>query len=352
MEFNTILSRLKAVEAEPNVTITTSSTESFGQESLVRTRLKQAVHEAEKLLREHYDKKHVAPVLERLEKQIAEVNVVDARPGIVLFANAAHAETVHLPFAVGDRVAVGDTFSTRELMRGVLDSTSYHVLVLGTHQAKLYAAEDGHLVGEVRGDFPLRNDHYTTNADKVDTARGQEEQARKYHDVVDKAVMGVVGHKGHVVVATVEENYGHFLKHVENNPIYKGNVKGNFDNVPERELIAKAWEVVYAGRKQATLEELAAARESRPLLTHDPDDIWNLAREGRGDMLFVERDKHQPAVLDQDRLVLVDGQSDHQPGFDLVDAILEAHIAHGGAVRILPNGSLKEYDGLALKPRY
>ena len=45
-------------------------------------------------------------------------------------------------------------------------------------------------------------------------------------------------------------------------------------------------------------------------------------------------------------------QLDHIPAIDLVDAIIEEQINHGGEIRILPNGTLERFGGIALKPRY
>jgi hypothetical protein len=82
------------------------------------------------------------------------------------------------------------------------------------------------------------------------------------------------------------------------------------------------------------------------------DDIWAMTSDGRGHVLFVERDQHQAALVESHHVVLMDERSDHTPSIDLVDAIIEEQIAHGGEVRILPNGSMGQHGGIALKLRY
>lgn len=352
MDFNNILTHLKRIEADPNVTITTNATESFGEAALVQEQLKQALNEAEKLLSQHYDKRTTAAVIDRTRDLISDLNVVDERPGLALFVNAMNSKVVNLPFRVQQRVTVGSTFYTRELLRAGLDSIGYHVLRLSSDNAQLYEAQDAHLLHEVRGAFPLRNDHYTTDVIKLSTSRGQVDQAKKYHKEVDAAVRDVVGSHGLVVVACVSAHYGHFIKSVPAPDIYLANLQGNYDHIAEREMILQAWELVHAEQKRRHLAEFAQLAETSPRISNIVDDIWEQVREGRGHILFVERDKHQPAMLEGEHAILVDDSMDHEPGIDLIDAIIEEQIGHGGEIRIVPNGALAEFGGIALKPRY
>jgi hypothetical protein len=155
-----------------------------------------------------------------------------------------------------------------------------------------------------------------------------------------------------VVVACVAEHFGHFMRSVADPGMYLANLPGNYDHVAEREMIAQAWELVHAEQKRRHLAEFARMAETAPRISNIVDDIWEQVREGRGHVLFVERDKHQPAVLEDDHAILVGGRSNHEPGIDLIDVIIEEQIGHGGEIRIVPNGALEEFGGIALKPRY
>lgn len=353
MNFNDTLSRLQAHRGDPSITITTNAAHTYMEAELVREHLKKLEHHAEELLLQHYEKRIATPVIERSRALVAGLNRVDDRPGLALFVNRDIAEVVHLPFVVNERVTVGASFNTRELLRTGLDSITYHVLLLSADHARLYEADDAHVVKEIRGVFPMRNKHYTTDAVQVTTTRGQENQERRFHQEVDAAVRQVAGPRSIVVVACVAGRFGAFMSAVERADIYHGNVPGNFDHVPEREMVRKAWEVVHAEQKRRHLAELEKSADGTPArFCLSVSEIWSAVTEGRGKVLFLERDKHQMAVPRQDRMVLVEEGMDHEPGIDLVDAIIEEHVERGGEVRILPNGSMAKYDGIALKLRY
>ena len=353
MNFNDILTKLKAHPGDPSITITSNASHTYLDAALTGEHLKKLEREAEQFLHQHYDKHVATPVIERSRELMAGVKKVANMPGMAIFVNKDVAELVHLPFSVQERVTVGSSFFTRELLRAGLDSMNYHVLLLSSGHARLFEANDAHLVGELRGAFPLENRHYTTDASQITNAKGQDSQQRRFHQEVDQAVRNTVGPHGMVVVASIADHYAHFMNAVEKADLYQGNLKGSFDHVPEHEMITKAWEFMHAEQKRKHLSELARAADgTREKFCTGMDDIWAMTSEGRGHVLFVERDLHQAALVESDHVVLMDESSDHAPGIDLVDAIIEEQIEHGGEVRILPNGSMEQYSGIALKMRY
>ena len=353
MDFNEILTKLKAHPGDPSITITSNAAHTYMDAGLTREHLKKLGREAEQLVLQHYDKRTATPVIERTRGLLADMKMVDHLPGMAIFVNKEIAELVHLPFTLEERVTVGSSFFTRSLLRAGLDSIHYHVLLLSSGHARLFEANDRHVVGELRGAFPLENRHYTTDASQITNAKGQDSQDRRYYQEVDQAVRHAVGQDGLVIVASVADHFAHFMKAVEGTGIYLGNLKGNFDHISEQEMVSKAWEIAHVEQGRRHLHELEHAADGTPTkFSTSVTDIWSLVSDGRGQVLFVERDKHQAAVPHEDHMVLVEEGADHQPGIDLVDAIIEEHLGHGGEVRILPNGSMAKYGGIALKMRY
>lgn len=353
MDFNDILARLKAHPGDPCITITTNAARTYMDAGSTREHLKRLERQAEAVMRQHYDKRTVQPVIERSRELIANIKKVNHLPGIALFANKEVGEVVHLPFDVQDRVTVGSSFFTRELLRTGLESIAYHVLMLGAGQARLFAVNDTHLLGEVRGRFPLRNTHYTTDPVEQSKAGTLDAQQRRFHVEVGHAVHDVVGAGAIVVVAATTDVFSHFMKNVEHTDVYQAHLKGNFDHTPVPEMVLAAWELVHEAQKRRHLDELHRAADGpRTLFTTAADEIWSHVSNGRGKVLFVERGSHQAARFENDHVVLMAEGSDHLPGVDLVDAIIEEQVEHRGEVRILPDGSMAEHGGMALKMRY
>lgn len=352
-EAHDLLGRLKAFRGDPSVTITVNTARTYMDAGSMREHMRELEHKAERLMLEHYDKRTAAPVIEHVRALIAGTKMVGHLPGMVLFVNKNLSEMVQLPFVLRENVSVGASFRTRELLRATLESMDYHVLVLSSEHARLLEASNGYLVGELGGAFPIRNSHYITDAAQVTDARAQDDQQRRYHREVDRLVRDVVGPNGHVVVACVQKQFGHFMKTVERAGIYRDHLKGGYDHVRQEEVVHEAWQIMHEEQKRKHLHELErAAQGTRDLFSMSPDEIRSHVIDGRGHVLFVERDKRQAATLANGEMVLVDEGADHGPGMDLIDAIIEEQIEHGGEVRILPNGSMKEYGGLALKMRY
>lgn len=351
MDLQRTMNDLREMRSGICVTITANAAHAPTDAARVRDELKGAFDRAERYLLDRYDKHKAAPVIEHLRDIHVALRTVDDRPGIVVFASGKGAQMVHLPFPVQPRITVSGTFFLRDLLRADLESVRYQVLLLASDHADLYEAGDDRLVRKMQGRFPLRNRHYTTDVIAITTPRGQEHQERSFHKEVDDAVRDAVGADGRVVVACVADLYARFLQDARDRHIYAGNLKGSFDHVPMAALIDEAWELVHAAQKHERAQELErvlGTMRGRSSI----QDIWRQVREGRGHILFVERDKHRPALIDGDQVTLLADRPDAIAGEDLVDAIIEEQLRHGGSIRILPNGSMRDQDGIVLKLRY
>ncbi len=189
------------------------------QDALVLERL---IAETEKRILELGDKRAMGPILDRLSKLESSIDHSHNADGMAIFIAADITEVVRLPFSVDERATVDPTFVTREVVRWRLGAVDHHVLVLGTKGAHLYHASNEQLLGEVRGSFPLRNNHYTTDALSTSTSKGQLNQLREFHVDVDRAVREVVGSKGRVVVACTQEQYPQLVTEGNQASIYIG----------------------------------------------------------------------------------------------------------------------------------
>jgi hypothetical protein len=315
--------------------------------------LKRLVKEAEERILQLGDKRAMAPVLERLAELEASIDHDHNNDGMAIFIASDITEVVRLPFPVEERTTVDGTFVTREVIRWRLGGVDHHVLVLGTKGAKLYHASNDDLLGEVRGAFPLRNDHYTTDALSTSTSKGQLNQLREFHVDVDRAVREVVGPKGRVVVACTHEQYPQLVAEGNLAAIYIGNVAGSHDGTPPAEVVKAAWTFAYEDQKKRHIADLELLRKA-PVEKHSTSviDIWKQVHEGRGMTLLVERDLRMAAKVNGDSIELVSDPKAPDVVDDIVDDIIEEQIRKGGEVRILPNGLLADYKGIALLLRY
>lgn len=348
-----LLHRLMAERQGPCVTLllpTHRTMPDAGQDHLVLRRL---AEEAGRRLLEKGDKRSMAPLLDRLAAVEASVDHKHNTEGMAVFIAADLTEVARLPFPVAERCVVDGTFATREVVRWRLGAVDHHVLVLGTQGARLYHAANDRLLGEVRGAFPLHNRHYTTDALAVSTARGQLNQLREFHLAVDRAVHEAVGDHGRVVVACTHEQYPQLVAEAAQKEIYIGNLPGSHDHASPADVVKQAWTIAYEDQKRRHLADIEALKRA-PAGRHSTSvkDIWAQVREGRGQTLLVERDLRIPARVLDNRIELTDDPA--APGIvdDIIDDIIEEQIRKGGDVRIVPNGLLADYAGIALLLRY
>lgn len=344
MDLPDLLARLKAHDADPCITITTAK--ASGDATHLHRHLEDALGEAEQLMRQHYEEGMVEAVMQRARQELDTLGAPDERPGLALFASANHAELVRLPFAVAERVTVGSSFFTRDLLRTGLESLHHHVLLLAWDHAHLLEAQDAFLIGEHGGAFPLRMD--ATGADKA--AEGEEPDQR-FHRRVDEAVRRAIGKDATVVLYAMKELQHRFIGVVRYPGIYVGRLEPGEVELSDEQLVALAWQVAYLDRKRRDLSDFARMAQSAPRITAKPDAIWAELKEGHPGVLFVERDLHQAALLDNAHATLFAERTNHVPGIDLVDAIIEEQVALGGEVRIVPNGTLRQFGGMVWKPK-
>lgn len=345
MDLSSLIARLKAHEVDPCITITTPT--ASGDAIRLHRHVEEALGEAEQLLGQHYGPANVTAVLDRARQAMDALGEPDERPGLALFASADHAEALRLPFAVAERITVGSTFFTRDLLRNGLETVHHFVLLLAGDHARLLEGQDAILLGEHGAPFPVR-----LEADGTDRAAEGEEPEQRFHRRVDEAVRRTIGGDAVVVVHAPAALHLRFVEVARFPGIYVGGLEASEGQQSEADLVAMAAQVAYMHHKRRDLQELARMARSAPRITARPEDIWTEVKEGNPGVLFVERDHHQAALLENAHALLFAERTDHVPGVDLVDAIIEEQVEHGGEVRILPNGSLHEFGGMVWKPRH
>jgi len=350
---NELIHRLMADREGPCISLlfpTHRTIPDSDQDELILRRL---AKEAEERILELGDKRSMAAILERLGAVAGAIDHRHNEEGMAIFIASDITEVVRLPFPVDERAAVDDTFVTREVIRWKLGGVDHHVLVLGTKGANLYHASNDRLVGEAHGTFPMRNKRSAANSHAASHSTGQTNLLREFNLDVDRAVRKVVGIKGRVVVACTHEQYPHLVAAAEDASIYIGNLHGSYDETAPAAVVKAAWTLAYEDQKKRHLADLEVLRKA-PATMHSTSiiDIWRQVREGSGMTLLVERDLRIAAKVNGEHIEFV--KDPKAPGVvdDIVDDIIEEQIRMGGEVRILPNGLLAEYKGIALLLRY
>jgi hypothetical protein len=355
-----ILHDLKAVRDYPAVSILFNTHRTYPENEKDAIVLKNKVKEVEERLLAEMPKRMAQEVIRRVKETAESVDHRKNLDSLALFATKDKGTFVHLPLQVEDRVIVDHTFATRDLLRALLKEGQYYVLTLSQRKARLYQAFNDTFLEEVREEgFPMKNKADLAPLDKMELsmARGTDNRIREFFNRVDKALL-TLHHRNPepVIIAGVERNY-HFYREVADKPgIIAGWINQNRDESEAYEILQDAWKVMRENHKkllEEAREDLAQA-VSANRFTSDLNQIWRRVREGRGDVLYVEKNFFQPAKVRGDELVLVEEEETTHTGIvdDIVDEIAEHMLRYGGQVVFLDDGSLTEHQGMALKLRY
>jgi len=357
MELKDTLRALQAIESDPCVSILLTTNRTHPANAQDPINLKNLVTQAEERLLKDYDKRHVVPVLEHINKAVAAVDHMSNLDGLAIFANNDMAQVVKLNIPVTDRVIVDRNFATRDMLRDLQGGAHYYILTLSGQKSRLIEAFRDQVVVEYGAQhvFPIENRQYNTHAAERTQSGVEENLMKEFCNRVDKAMKEVREVQALPVILAGDERSIEFMLAVaDDRSVYIGSITGSPDELKGHELAAKAsveMERVMAERRAKALGVIGSA-QSAGKLSDDIGDIFRAVNEGRGDTLYVEEGYFQPALIEGDTVTLKEDPTEAGVIDDVIDELAENTLKFGGHVVFLPKDSLKDYRKVCLVLRY
>ena len=354
---NPLLKKAKDMYAEGCVSIimNTHRTKPDNQHDAVL--MKNLIKEAEERLYKDYDKRFVWPIMENLNKLVEQINHNFNLESLIIYANKDFADYTRLPVKVENRVVIDNTFATRDLVRAMHQESSYYVLVVSRQNARLIEAFNDSVVEDGFAAFPMVNDLYTTSKSKMSTNQGTDNLYEEFFNRVDKAFQEVTkSNPLPVIIATETRNFEHYLKIADRKDLVIGHLNMNRDDEKSHHIVSESWPVMQTLikiRNEARMLELTKA-VSEGKFVSDLSEIWNAIHHGRGKTLFVKRGFFQPALLEENTVVVVEKHERDQKGIvdDIVDDMIEQTMSFGGDIVFVEGNELDSFGNLALITRY
>jgi len=354
---DSLLKRIKNINTEACVTIILNTHRTHPDNEKDPLLLKNLIKTAEERLNNDYDKRFATGIIQKLNTLADSIDHQFNLESLVLFVNPDMAEYTRLPIAVEDRAVIDKTFATRDLVRALHQEAAYYVLVLSRQSARLIEAFNDKVVQEMKGDFPISNNLYTTDKVKMTNGQGMDNLIEEFFNRVDKQVQEAIKDNPlPILLATEDRNVDHYTKVADQ----KHNIIGHINRPRADEkphlIVPDAWEVVKVitqEKKAARITELHAAVSSGKFLS-DINEIWNAIQHGRGKTLFVKRGYFQPALLAGNEVILVDHFEKDQKDVvdDIMDEMIEHNLAFGGDTVFIENDGLAGFQDVALITRY
>ncbi|TVQ08924.1 MAG: hypothetical protein EA368_10545 [Leptolyngbya sp. DLM2.Bin27] len=321
-------------------------------------RVKNLVKEATDRLSEEFSTRELEPLLKNLDELVEDIDYDHALDGLALFAAEDFAKKFYLPFTVPKRVIIDQSFATRDLVYGLHRAQRYWVILLSQNASRLLAGF-GETLKEVNNkDFPLQMEGpgaTTAPPGEVDSAY-VDDRHRRFFQSVDRAFTAYAADDTlPIIVGGVIRQISFFQEVSQYTSQIAGTITGNFDSATEAELMPQVWPIVQEVRAQQRADALTAldTAMSEKKVVSAPEEIWQMANEGRGQLLLVENGYRIAATVDdKGGLQVVDEKGGTDVMDDAIDEIIEAVLAMGGEVMLMDDGALADYERMALTLRY
>jgi hypothetical protein len=353
---------IQTMTSNPSVSILLPTHPTPPEKEQDPVRLKNLVQEAANRLLEQFPRREIEPLLTNLENLVEEIDFTYSQRGLALYVSHEFATHVILPITVAERFEIGESFATRDLVRAINRTPRYWVLALSEQPTKLYLAERDYLEEIRQGAFPMTHNRpggetRLPGGRGVNTSAYRDEHLKHFLRDVDKAFAEIFKDDPlPIVLVGVDVFLADFPTVSQHTDSIVGTLQGSHDSTPPHELAKLVWPVMKEElqRRQEADHQLLDTAVGANKFASGIHEVWQTAKEGRGEVLLVEEDYMVPVKLVADGMQVLVAEDPHDPETlpDGIDEIIETVISLGGRISFQPSGSLEAHQRIALTLRY
>lgn len=305
----------------------------------ITSRLKAMLAKAESRLLQLYPTNKALPVLTRIQQLIADINFSNYKKSIALLASPYSSQLFYLDFPVTETVRTGENLDIREVLKAKSKEIQYLVLVLDNHCAKMYKGTATSLscikINQEPGD-PIGG--YNVNfLQKMD--QGLNLMLKAYGLPV--FVLGQPQTLGQLRQLTTHEDD------------ILAWLSGQFDIANDATILMALRPAINHWnnhKHELLLKKLYKAREEWKL-SCGITDVWDTATHRRAQLLVVEENFMSPGYREANKEIPYSftGMAVEQMHLkDQVDDIIEKVLKDGGDVEFVAQGTLSDFQHIAL----
>ncbi len=345
------LKRLKDIRSDCCVTILLNTHRNTPQSKKDEIGLKNLVAEAENRLKNECDNETSNIIAGKLKELASNIDARYNFESLALFVNSDIAEFIRMPIEVEDRVVIGSSFATRDLVRMLHQELNYYVLVLSREKARLIEAAGDKEIREIHNGFPMENSF--TVAGEGQLFNRETSLVLDFFTAVNNQLNDVQhGNRLPVFICTDKSNYSDYLNAAGEEENIAGLVEGNKDDEDPHTILETAWPVVEKWQQEKNQKRLYELTKNAGAEDFETDftAIWKAIIEGKGRTLYVKEGFIQPAKLENNTVKLTSDENANVD--DIIDEMIEKNRELGGDTVFVSGDELKDYNDLVLLKRF
>ena len=357
------LAGLRAPRRFPAVSVILPTHRRYPENRQDPIRLRNLLDEASIRLREENVERDVArEVVSALDHAAADVDLDNAAETLVLLAaSGGEQHSFVLPYVhARERVVIGRSFATRDLIAASEHVWNYWVLALSDQSCRLWSGAGEELTESSLRGFPMP--YSGSPAGERGRVPGASEAAfdvdrrEQFFRDAYTAMASVLASDPRPVVLAGVRPYLSYFGQLPPEPVRArliGSAEGSFEEATGAmlaDLIAPVLTAERARWQRDAIGLLERARSER-LFASGLGQVWELAATGQVWEALVEEGYLAPARRAGGRLLPPDVPGG-EPVEDAVDDIVDDVLDGGGEVIFVPDGSLDRYQHIAASLRY
>lgn len=318
--------------------------------------------QAERELRQYYPEEQCEAVMEKLHRLIGRLDIPPQKKAIAIYISPLFEKTLYLDSPVAEKLIVDESFEVRDLIYNAQQQSRFLLLILSGQESKLFFG-DRDTLSPLPSNIPRSIYDYVMDGPErmgnfPDTTGDKHTAIDNFLRHIDEELGNVI-HEHHlpVLVMGAERIIGQFKKLSKQTASVIDHVEGNYENTSVAELAGlispyiAAWKIKEQQHLLDRLEEAAGQhRVARGIL-----EAWTAAYGGKGQLLVVEKNYHFAAQHGPEPGV-IEAATEPYDHFayirDAVDDVLEKVLAAGGEVEFVEDGTLMQFEHIALIKYY
>ncbi len=334
--------------------------------------LERAIDRTTKLLYSKYPEVEIKPLQQALEEMFRSIDFSRNADGIGFFLSPHIRHLVQFPYAVEEKVIVGDSFEMRDLLYHVQFAKAYFALQINEKGARLFEGtwnklqeiKDKHFPQPFEEEYayqaPSRSTSYSGQAHvkgfEKDKSVLEEVHYKNFLRNVDKMLANYLAGDVLLFLSGVNKKIARFLDISSHTKRIAGKITGNYNHRNQSELADAIHTLLHSYHQREQLQLINEFREKTGERRGigGIQDIWRAAKEGKALLLLLEKDYRCPGFLTDDeyQLYLQPPVKPHRTIADAADDLMEMVLEKNGRVFFTDNGLLKEFNRVALITRY